>query len=78
MPRRRLGIEQTTHTDFGMNVTTLSGEYVYRKHLKNGVYIEPQAERLSKAITTLRPATITTSPAVEASASTPTAMSVTP
>ena len=33
-----------SHGDFGMNATTLSGEYGYRKHLKNGAYIEPQAE----------------------------------
>ena len=30
--------------DYGTNATTLSGEYGYRKALKNGAYLEPQAE----------------------------------
>ena len=30
--------------EYGVNATTLSGEYGYRKTLKNNLYIEPQAE----------------------------------
>ena len=30
--------------DYGTNATTLSGEYGYRKNIKNGMYLEPQAE----------------------------------
>ena len=36
----------TSEADYGTNATTLSGEYGYRKHLKNGTYIEPQAEMI--------------------------------
>ena len=30
--------------DYSLNATTLSGEYGYRKNLKHGMYVEPQAE----------------------------------
>ena len=30
--------------DYGTNATTLSGEYGYRKQLRNGLYLEPQSE----------------------------------
>ena len=30
--------------DYGTNATTLSGEFGYRKQLRNGLYLEPQGE----------------------------------
>jgi outer membrane autotransporter protein len=33
-----------SRADYGVSATTFSGEYGYRKNLKNGAYLEPQAE----------------------------------
>ncbi|MDD3396066.1 MAG: autotransporter outer membrane beta-barrel domain-containing protein, partial [Acidaminococcaceae bacterium] len=36
--------ETISDADYGVNAWSLSGEYGYRKQLKNGMYIEPQGE----------------------------------
>lgn len=37
--------------DYGINATTLSGEYGYRRVLKNGWYVEPQIEIITAQLT---------------------------